>query len=46
MTLTALGMPALRSRTNGIADPRVVPIQRSAGVANRPLQPAVQLLHA
>lgn len=25
MTLTALGMPALRSRTNGIADPRVVP---------------------
>lgn len=58
MTLTALGMPALRSRTNGIADPRVVPTtgplvdtfgrvaQRSAGVANRPLQPAVQLLHA
>lgn len=56
MTLTALGMPALRSRTNGIADPRVVPTTgplvdtfgrvASAGVANRPLQPAVQLLHA
>lgn len=58
MTLTALGMPALRSRTNGIADPRVVPttgplVDTFGRVANdlrvslnRPLQPAVQLLHA